>query len=268
MAKKSKRLRISGHWIKVTATGAAAVGVIAAGRWALTPPPLTQVAVLKNSVSALGVVTSKNLQWVAMEHPPANVMTHASWPGDPVAAQHLVAGSVLTRQDLTTAAQATGLRSGEVQWVVPISPASASVTPGERVDLWDAPPASSSSSSTSSSGTPTQMAQGVRVLRLYTSQGTPIASTSSSSGGVLGGSSTSSAAPGFVALAIPHNALGVLLSQDPNQQVLLVPDAQWTAFSLVGASPSPPSSSPSSGGTPSKSASPSTSTSPSKSTHP
>lgn len=64
-----------------------------------------------------------------MEHLATNLITHSSWPGDTVAIQHLVAGSVLTRQDATTAAQAPSLSSGEAQWVFSILLSSASVIP-------------------------------------------------------------------------------------------------------------------------------------------
>lgn len=107
------RRRVSAHWAKVGLTVLGAVGAMAGARALTQPPPLTPVAVMKHPVAAVSPVTAADLAWVPMEHPPANVVTATMWRGDPLAAQALPAGTVLTRSDLTTAADALGLKGGK-----------------------------------------------------------------------------------------------------------------------------------------------------------
>lgn len=221
-------MHVNAQWIKVGLSGAGAVMAVLVATQLVKPPPLTPVAVLNQSVSALAPVTIKAITWVPMEHPPAGTVT--AWAGDPLVSAALTAGTVLTQADFSSAAQAVALKSGEVRYVVAVTPASAVVSVGQRVDLW-----STGSTNGSQNGTaPQELAQGVRVIGLFTSSGTPIGVATTASGGLLsGGSSSAAAAPALAALAVPQSAMAALMTADPNQTMLLIDDPAQTQFALV-----------------------------------
>lgn len=222
----AKRRGLPWYWMKVGMAGLGAVAATAGARALVQPPPLTPVAVLKSSVAALRAITAADLLWVPMEHPPGNVLTQADWRGDPLAARALPGGTVLTTNDVTTAGQAVGLRAGEVRYVATITPASAVVVPGERVDVWSLP---ANGGSASNAG-PSALALGVRVLGLYTAQGAPIGPAPS--GGLLNSNATPPT-PALAALAVPAYALPSLMAANPGQTVLLVQDPSQTRFALI-----------------------------------
>jgi len=234
--------RLASHWIKVGVAGLAAAAAVAGARALTAPPPLTPVAVVQKPVAALAPITAADLRWVPMEHPPAGVITEALWHGDPLAAQALPAGTVLTAVDLTTAAQAVGLKPGEVQYVVTITPASAVIRVGQRVDLWTLP-GGASSNGTNTAGAPTELAVGVRVIGLYTQNAQPVGAASA--GGGLLSPPTTSGTPALAALAVPAYAVPQLMAENPSQTVLLVHDPTMTRFALVSSAP-PPASAPTS----------------------
>lgn len=217
--------RFNAHWVKVSLTGLGAVAAMGGAVALVKPPPLVPVAVLTHPVSALGAMPASAVRWVRMENPPTGTITH--WSGVPLAAHSLTAGTILTVSDFTSAAQAVGLKHGEVRYVVPITAASAVTTIGSRVDVWSLP-ANGGSTTTA----PQEMAVGVRVIGLYTSQGTPIGGTPSS-GGLLGGSSNTPQAPAMAALAVPAGELPNLMQANPGQTVLLVDDPSQSQFALM-----------------------------------
>lgn len=217
--------RFNAHWVKVSLTGLGAVAAMGGAVALVKPPPLTPVAVLTHPVSALGSVPASAITWVRMEHPPTGTITR--WTGVPLAAHNLTAGTVLTVSDFTTAAQAVGLKQGEVRYVVPITAASAITTIGSRVDVWSLP-----SNGGSTTAAPQELAVGVRVIGLYTAQGTPVGGTPSS-GGLLGGSSTTPQAPAMAALAVPGGELPNLMQANPGQTALLVDDPSQSQFALM-----------------------------------
>lgn len=217
--------RFNRYWFKVGLTGIGAVAAIAGASALVKPPPLTPVAVLAHPVAAMGRVPSKDIRWVRMEHPPTGTITR--WTGTPLAAHALTTGTVLTVSDFTSTAQATGLKPNEVRYVVSITAASAVTTVGNRVDLWSLP----ASGSSGTSG-PQELAIGVRVIGLYSSQGMP-AGGSATSGGLLNGSSSTPQAPAMAALAVPADALPSIMSSNPGQTVLLVTDPSQSQFALM-----------------------------------
>lgn len=235
--------RFNAHWVKVSLTGLGAVAAMGGAVALVKPPPLTPVAVLVHPVSALGSVPVSDITWVRMEHPPKGTITQ--WTGVPLAAHSLTAGTVLTASDFTTAAQAVGLKQGEVRYVVPITAASAVTTIGSRVDVWSLP-----SNGGSATAVPQELAVGVRVIGLYTSQGTPVGGTPSS-GGLLGGSSNTPQAPAMAALAVPGGELPNFMQANPGQTALLVDDPSQSQFGLMMPSGSGSGSSSGSAGSPS-----------------
>jgi hypothetical protein len=231
-------LHINTHWMKAGLSGLGAVMAVGVATQLVKPPPLTPVAVLTRSVPALAPVTRQDITWVRMEHPPTGTVT--AWAGDPLAASALTAGTVLTQADFSSAAQAVGLKSGDVRYVVGITPASAVVSVGQRVDLW-----SVASAGTQNGTAPQELASGVRVIGLFTSSGAPIGASSASSGGLLGGTSSgASTVPALAALAVPECAMSTLMAADPSQTVLLVQDPSQTTFGLItgGSTATTPSS--------------------------
>ena len=217
--------RLNTHWLKVGLTGIGAIAAVGAAAAWVKPPSLTPVAVLTHATAVLSPVTRADIRWVPMEHPPQGTIT--GWAGDPLAAQALLAGTVLTQADFTTASQAVGLKAGEVRYVVAITPASAVITPGERVDIWSLP----TNGGGSGTATPTELALGVRVLGLYTAQGVPVGMTPVS-GGLLS-SGTANQVPALAALAIPSDALPSIMAANPGQTVLLLQDPSQKRFALV-----------------------------------
>lgn len=221
-------MHLNRQGIKIGLSALGAVVAVGGATQLVKPPPLTRVAVLKHAVAALSPVTSQNITWVNMEHPPQGTIT--AWTGDPLAAAALAGGTVLTQADFSSAAQAVALKSGEVRYVVTVTPASAVVTVGQRVDLWGLASTNGSSSGTA----PKELAQGVRVIGLYTSAGTPIGATNTGGGGFLsGGSSSTPQAPALAALAIPSAALSAMMAADPSQTMLLVQDPSQSKFALI-----------------------------------
>nr|WP_014107008.1 hypothetical protein [Sulfobacillus thermotolerans]AEP14345.1 hypothetical protein [Sulfobacillus thermotolerans] len=221
--------RIKTHWLKVGGAGLGAVAALVGAIAVVKPPPLTPVAVLKHSVDAMTPVPASAVTWVRMEHPPRGTVT--AWAGLPLAAQRLPAGTVLTVADFTSATQAIGLKTGEVRYVVPITPTSAVVTLGARVDVWSVPTATGSSATV-----PQELAQGVRVIGLYTAQGQPVSNTATS-GGLLSPNSGTPQTPALAALAVPGAALPVLMAANPDQTALLIADPTQTQFGLLGSPP-------------------------------
>lgn len=220
-------LHVNAHWIKAGLSGLGAVVAVGVATQLVKPPPLTPVAVLNRSVQALAPVTSQDVTWVRMENPPTGTVT--AWAGDPLSASALAVGTVLTQADFSSAAQAVGLKSGEVRYVVGITPASAVVLVGQRVDLW-----SVASAGTQNGTAPQELASGVRVIGLFTSSGTPIGASSASSGGLLGSSSSGApAVPALAALAVPQYAMSTLMAADPSQTMLLIQDPSQTTFALI-----------------------------------
>ncbi len=219
----AKTRRLNTHWLKVGLAGGGALVAVGGAAALVQPPPLTPVAVLKQSVGALTPVPASAIEWVNMAHPPRGTVT--AWAGQPLAAMPLSAGTVLNQADFTTAEQALGLKAGEVRYVVTITPASAPVLPGERVDVWSLPVQGSSGTA------PQELAMGARVVGLYTAQGTPVATTTVS-GGLLS-SNTAPSAPALAALAVPQDALPSLMANNPTQTVLLIEDPTMTRFALV-----------------------------------
>jgi len=226
--------RLTTHWLKVGVAGLAAAAAVAGARALTAPPPLTPVAVVQKPVAALAPITAADLRWVPMEHPPTGVITPAAWRGDPLAAQALPAGTVLTAADLTTAAQAIGLKPGEVRYVVTITPASAVVSVGQRVDVWSLPGAVESGANAATA--PMELAVGARVIGLYTQQGQPVGTAATAPGGLLS-TPTGSGTPALAALAVPAYAVPQLMAENPSQTVLLVEDPTMTRFALVTAAP-------------------------------
>ncbi len=220
--------RFSTHWLKVSLTGLGAIAAVGAAVAWVKPPPLTPVAVLTHPMAALGPVTAADIRWIPMEHPPHGTIT--AWAGDPVAAQALPAGTVLTQADLTTVSQAVGLKAQEIRYVVTVTAASAVIAPGERVDVWSLP----TSGGNAGGSTPTELALGVRVLGLYSAQGVPVGTTPAS-GGLLNTGSTQQAAPALAALAIPQGALPAIIAANPGQTVLLLQDPSQSRFALMTA---------------------------------
>lgn len=223
--------------IKIALTGLAAIAAMGATAYIAKPPPLTSVAVLKTSVAGLSPVTSQQITWVKMEHPPLGTIT--AWDGDPLTTHALAAGTVLTQADFTSTRQVSGLKHHEVQYLVSITPASAVIKVGQRVDVWSQPPTQGSTPSS-----PQELATGVRVMGLYTSTGLPVAG-STPSGGLLSSSSTNNT-PALVALAVPSSHIAALIAANPQDSALLVNDPTKTQFTLTaGASTgSLPSSTP------------------------
>ena len=220
-------MHLNSYWIKIGLSGLGAVAAIAAAAQLVKPPPLTPVAVLAKPVAALQPVTASEITWIPMEHPPTGTVT--AWAGDPLAASALAAGTVLTQADFSSAAQAVALKAGEVRYVVTVTPASAVVAVGQRVDLWSVGSPAGASNGTA----PQELARGVRVIGLFTSNGTPIGTASAASGGLLSGSSSTATVPALAALAVPQSAMPALMAADPSQTMLLVQDPAQTSFALV-----------------------------------
>lgn len=220
-------MRIHPHWIKVGLTAAGGLIVLTAAKVLVTPPPLTPVAVLKHSLALGAPITVHNITWIKMVKPPVGSITQATAFQNMVASHALVAGTSLVRQDLTAPMHITGLKPGEVEWLVALSGSNSGVPfLGERVDVWDNP----------GTGTATVMARGVRVMALYTGNGTPIGPGSPGANGTTQPNSTNA---GIVGLAVPYPVLSSLL---PLTKPQLVPDPNVQTFTWITASASTPPS--------------------------
>lgn len=117
-----------------------------------------------------------------------------------------------------------------MRYVVTITPASAVVQLGMRVEVW------SLQSANGRNSTPAELAVGARVMGLYTAQGQPVQGTTSA-GGLLTPSTTPST-PALAALAVPSDAVPEIIAEDPGQTVLLIQDPTMSRFALVTAAPS------------------------------
>lgn len=214
------------YWLKV---GGAAGVAIAAGIALVAftrPPALTTVGILTQSVPAMHRISKLDVHWTQVASPPSNAITPQMTWGTLVASQSLAPGTVLTSADFSTP-QAQGLKPGEVQWLVPVSAASSGLPAvGQRVDVW-----------ANNNGTFQAMADGVRVIALYSGNGGPLVSASSTDPNASG--------PGMVALAVPTSSIATLL--DVKSPYLIV-DPNQSEFHLANAT------TPSGASTPSQSA--------------
>lgn len=216
-------MRIHPHWIKVGLTAAGGLLVLTAAKVLVTPPPLTSVAVLKHSLALGAPITAQNVSWIKMVKPPADSITQTAALQNMVAAHTLLAGTSLVSEDLTAPLHITGLKPGEVEWLVTLSGSNSGVPfLGERVDVWDNP----------GTGTATVMARGVRVMALYTGNGTPIGPGNPGANGTTQPNSTNA---GIVGLAVPYPVLSTLL---PLVKPQLVPDPNVDTFTWIENTPS------------------------------
>lgn len=203
------------YWIKVALAAATALtaGGLLVG---LTRPPhLSSVPVLTISVNAMQTIPTNAVHWIPVKTVPKGALTsRVNWSGL-VASQHLPAGTILTNTDFTTSL-ANGLHPGEVQWLAPVSAASSGLASvGQRVDVWS-----------DDKGAFHLIAQGVRVIGLYSSSGSMVASTGSGSG---------SPTAGMVGLAVPATHVSTFLNVSAPY---LIVDPNQTAFHLTGGSTS------------------------------
>jgi hypothetical protein len=232
-------MRIHPHWLKVGVTAAGGLLVLTAAKLFITPPPLTAVATIKHAVALDNPLTAHDIQWIPMVHPPANAITQPASLKNVVAAHTLQPGQSLVAQDVTLPMHMNGLRPDEVEWLVTLSGANSGVPYlGERVDVWNNP----------GTGTATELARGVRIMALYTSNGTPI---NAGTVNTQGNTTANSTNVGIVGLAVPYPVLQTLL---PIVKPQLVPDPNVNQFTWIVNTPTtstPPSSSssPASGST-------------------
>jgi len=192
------------------------------------PPPTVWVPFLTAPVAAGQPVTAADVQWRQVIQPPPRALQAPTNPIGQIAHHNLLAGQALAAGDLGGLSP-NGLKPGEVMWMAPVGSPAASGLPqiGQRVDVW-----AGVGSNSDSVSVPILLAQGVRVIGLYTAAGLPVGAASSSGSLV----STTPAGVGIIGLAVPRTDLAPLLAA---QGLTFVVDPSTHAFALVAAPTAP-----------------------------
>lgn len=184
----------------VIATSIAGAATFAA--WHATrPAALTSVAVVTQPVAAWTPLSPTSVAWLRVANPPAGAITQPQAMAHFITNAPLAAGTILTLND-NWSVNPNGLHAGEVQWIVPVTESTSGLAGvGQRVDVWDV-----------ANGQPILIAQGVRVIGLFTSNGQPIlASTPAMAASSTGDSTNNPGSVGLMALAVPAQDMSVLL---------------------------------------------------------
>ncbi|PSR23099.1 MAG: hypothetical protein C7B43_20365 [Sulfobacillus benefaciens] len=209
------------YWLKVGV--AAGTALVAGGLLVgLTRPPVFHsVPVLTAAVKAMHPIPHNAVHWIQVKTaPPGALNRRVNWSAL-VASQSLAPGTILTNADFT-AGQINGLHPGEVQWLAPVSAAGSGLaTVGQRVDVWS-----------DVKGSFQLVAYGVRVIGLYSSNGSAVAASNSGSG---------SSSTGMVALAVPQTSINTFLNVSTPYLVI---DPNQTQFRLASAAAGSSSSTP------------------------